>query len=1290
MTAKNRKRRSEDLFASEESSPRSRPSRSGTRLGRRWRVWPYVLILMLAVLALLPNILVWTGLHQRLLRTLTRDLDGKLEVAQVSLGWLQPISIFELEARDRGGQELLQIQRAVTSKTLLGLVREYFGGNDLGTIEIQRPRFRLQLRPDGSNLEDLIASYLKVDPSSQADRDADSLALPKLKLRIVDGQGVIGSSTEGRLWQIDDWQGLLETSGSVSPLMVESKARVTPLAVGTSGTWVPEGSGILSLQSQLDPGESTLRLQSADVNLATDSFPLSLLAPLTQRWLGPISTTGRLTSHLKSRIDLTALEVALNVQGLELSELSLRAPHWIGSDQFQVRQMFAEGAMRLTPTMISSQGFRLESDLGKLRSDGSFDLKQISQLTQGVALLNEPLELSGEIDLAAVFRMLPATLKLHQDLSLQSGTVRFQANTRNDGPSRRLVFVVDTANLQALRANQPIVWQKPLHLSGTIIQQQRRLAINQFRCETDFLQLAGNADFRTASFSLRGDLEQMMDQVGSFVDLSGVELKGKLVGDFGWSTAEVAAADEKLPIQLAGRFTLVEPTFRFPNAEPWQPTEVRLQVSGGGATRTDRLTSATVLELDQAACQMDLGSEKFSANLVRPVANVLTDSLLLKISMEGELDRWLTHLGNFLDPGSFRAAGKVQLTGLAESGGSSDPLFRLSGTDVIVEQFVFDGWGLKIQDSQVRGQVDLVYDWNQQTLVARQATLVSAAVAASCPELRVRLRDGLVAEGTIGFRGDLNRLADWLQLSPNPDSIYWFGGTEGRIELTASKTGTTGQTIINLNDLVAVQQQAARDPLTGQQGQPRWVELFRDQQSRIESQWVLAEDFDSIQLLAFQLKSAAVQVQARGSIADFGGLLLTDLEGTWSPNWNQLQQLLAAYSANSVYLAGSGNKPFWIRGPLWSKPGGLPAPWFPNELQAATAFRWEEGALLEVPIGASEIKIELNEGIAQLGTRGIPFSGGVIQASPRIDFRNEAPMLTMAPVRVIDQVALTETTARQWLKYVTPLVADSTSAQGTVTLDMENLQMPLFHPLGLEARGVVQMENVVLGAGPMTEQLVTVVEQLRAVLKPDRNPRDYRTWLRLNRQQIPFTVRDQQVYHENVSITVNDVTLITRGSVGFDQSLNMVAEIPIQDEWIEGKPLLAGLKGQTLKIPIRGTVSQPQLDRRILQNLSADLAKAATTGAVNQLISDRLNPLADELQGQVNDRVSAELNRLQNRLGGLSGAPAAGTGPVPNQPPAGEGATPPGSSPPRSVQDLGKQLEDDLKNGIRDLFRKRN
>jgi hypothetical protein len=73
----------------------------------------------------------------------------------------------------------------------------------------------------------------------------------------------------------------------------------------------------------------------------------------------------------------------------------------------------------------------------------------------------------------------------------------------------------------------------------------------------------------------------------------------------------------------------------------------------------------------------------------------------------------------------------------------------------------------------------------------------------------------------------------------------------------------------------------------------------------------------------------------------------------------------------------------------------------------------------------------------------------------------------------------------------------------------------------------------------------------------------------------------------------------------------MVAEVPIRDEWIARQPLLAELKGQSIKINIQGTLSNPKIDRRQLQ----DLGKRVISGATNRLLQDQLNRGLNKLFG---------------------------------------------------------------------------
>jgi hypothetical protein len=73
--------------------------------------------------------------------------------------------------------------------------------------------------------------------------------------------------------------------------------------------------------------------------------------------------------------------------------------------------------------------------------------------------------------------------------------------------------------------------------------------------------------------------------------------------------------------------------------------------------------------------------------------------------------------------------------------------------------------------------------------------------------------------------------------------------------------------------------------------------------------------------------------------------------------------------------------------------------------------------------------------------------------------------------------------------------------------------------------------------------------------------------------------------------------------VGLDQSLDLLAEVPIQDRWIEREAALAGLRGQTLQIPVGGSLDSPRLDGRGLEQLGRHML----TGAAKQAIEKNLN-----------------------------------------------------------------------------------
>ena len=100
------------------------------------------------------------------------------------------------------------------------------------------------------------------------------------------------------------------------------------------------------------------------------------------------------------------------------------------------------------------------------------------------------------------------------------------------------------------------------------------------------------------------------------------------------------------------------------------------------------------------------------------------------------------------------------------------------------------------------------------------------------------------------------------------------------------------------------------------------------------------------------------------------------------------------------------------------------------------------------------------------------------------------------------------------------------------------------------------------------------------------------TLLSIRDQQVNFRVVDGRVYHQNMEFQVGDVTLRSQGSVGLDETISLTLQVPIQDAWIAKEPLLAGLKGQSLQVPVTGTLTRPQMDQRAISSLTHNCCKA--------------------------------------------------------------------------------------------------
>jgi hypothetical protein len=348
-----------------------------------------------------------------------------------------------------------------------------------------------------------------------------------------------------------------------------------------------------------------------------------------------------------------------------------------------------------------------------------------------------------------------------------------------------------------------------------------------------------------------------------------------------------------------------------------------------------------------------------------------------------------------------------------------------------------------------------------------------------------------------------------------------------------------------------------------------------------------------------------------------------------------INSLLDVYTGRTVQLHGQGEQSLLVRGPLFptTEQTAATGAFISPALQASTRVAWSQGSVLDIPVSGSQIDVIVDQGVAAVQTGTIEFAGGKIQMAPQIDLRSDQPVLYLDKKRILDNVELTPETARTILKYINPLAADATAAQGRFSIDSEGVKVPLMDPMQTEANVIVTLHDVVVGAGPMAQQLIASAKQLQTLLRPDKvNERDYNTWLKMSQQSVPVNVKNGRVYHDGIKFSHDDILVRTKGSVGLDQTVNMVAEIPIADDWLGGNEYLAGLKGQSISISITGTVSKPVLDRSAIQNFSRQMAQKAASSAINKAVQDKLAPKLNEYQNQLNEKIGGEVSKLQNKF----------------------------------------------------------
>jgi hypothetical protein len=864
---------------------------------------------------------------------------------------------------------------------------------------------------------------------------------------------------------------------------------------------------------------------------------------------------------------------------------------------------------------------QLRCDAARVGVRGNVDTTALSQSASLSTLVANPaaqhnLEIRGSLDLAKLAAMLPKTLRIRDDTKITSGTFDLAGHCQPAAGGQRVAASLRTSQLAATSAGKALHWERPVNADLQLTRADNGLRLDSLACESDFLEVAANGTPQNLTASAEFDLNRLAQQLGQFVNLNQTELAGTGEAKLEWKqtdgdrfAARGDASLSQLRVALRGDAVWDEP---------------KLEISAVADGMLDSV-SRRPSRVDSGRVQLTAQGDELDARLTSAVAlNEAAGEWPISINAVGRISRWLTRARPWIATGDWKIDGESELAAnirIARQGIELGET-KFSATDF---RAASPTWNIVEPRLELAGNGR----WNAATGEATTdaAQLVTSTVSLAVKNVAYRPPQnsgaGTSAEltGVAAIRADLARLATWRTVSVDERGYHPQGELTGNLRFAQQNGRITGELTATGNNLTLNQASRVAGTRAERGSDPGQKTIWTDPRVSLRALTAYDKTADQLILSQLTLQSNTLQAAATGTVDKLSTAANVNLSGNLNYDLAQVTPLLAPYIGDGVKLVGREQARFALAGQLNSPETVFRsvslAPQTPNHwsrrVRAQVELPWSGATIYGLTIGPGRIAAMLGDGAVRVEPLALAVGEGRLSLAPSLRLDPPPAELTQHAGPLVTNVRISPEVSEAMLKYVAPVLAGATQTDGLFSMQLEETRLPLGEMRRMDSSGKLTVHSVRVVPGPLASGWISLAQQIEAIAKR-RDPSALAakppvTLLSVRDQQVNFRVVDGRVHHQNMEFQVGDVVMRSQGSVGLDETLSLVLQVPIQDSWIASEPLLAGLKGQALQVPIAGTLTRPQMDPRAIASLSQQLLQSAA----GQAVGSELNRALDKL-----------------------------------------------------------------------------
>jgi hypothetical protein len=1070
-----------------------------------------------------------------------------VHLGKTDLAWWSPVRLNDVHVTTTDGSLDVQVKKVRSSGTLLGLAMSPM---KWGTIHLESPTIACKVSPTPAS------QSIEENTKEEGAKGRWLSALP------AELRGTI-EATGGSI-QVDDGLG-----GTWSLAEVEGKIDVAPdreTAIAGNVAGVMADNKNATMKGAI----SISREGRSRGDLAATNFPLGMLNPILA-WSGENSKLGgSLTGQAEFDDDIDRLQIKTDG---EIQDFVL-ASELIAPDRLSLRQLDTQVTLAMKGSSLRIDQGSVRCDVGEASATGTVDLSKMSDPAA------QNLIVEGLVDLPTLADRLPHLVRIREDVTIESGKLALSIRPAAD-VAGRWDGVSEVREFRARRGAKPIEWPKPVSVTARGGRNgEGAVVVDQFQCESDFLRAKGSGTLSSFDVSAVCDLSRLQDRIGELLDLGDTRFAGRFSGRVqssenhqGGIALRGAAKAEGLEVRVDGETLLAEPQL-----------QGQFQLTSADKSLAEIIEGAVVLKNDR---------EHLNAHLVDGVKDWKKGPWgTWEIQASGDLAE-LVRRGGSISPNlaEIKAAGVGVISGRFQFTAGQTQFDRLI---VDMQGLVYATPTMRVADKRIRLETSGTWNGDDLAIALGPTSLLGETIQFRTDRLRGKLtEDGLAVACKADVAGDLGAIRGWTQVPPAPvDLAGQFQGVIG-LESDGKRWGTTVNGTINDFRYGAVDAPTIDEPK---------VELAGRASSGSESQGWLLQDF--------RVAVPGLSVTASGSMTELSAQQVVDLEGLIEYDWGPLSPRLRGLLGDQIVFEGRDRRAFRLSGPMaagskmeFAAARDTAVGQYPG-LKGEFSLGWERARLYGFAAGPANIDGKLTDSWIVTQPVSFPLNQGKVELRPGLFFATHATYLHHPAGRVAERVVLTREMCEGALQYIAPVLADSVDVKGLVTVDLDEVKVPLGHFDQGDLSGRVRLEEAQATGGPLLKEILALTDG-QPVVEISKD------------SEIRFRMSQGRVFHEGLQFRLPGMVIETSGFVGLDRRLELTAEMPIPPRWYPNEKIRERLSGQRLRVPIGGTLDQPRIDKQAFQRQAGRLLEESA----GRLIEGELNKQIDKQLGKFLDKL---------------------------------------------------------------------